>query len=77
MSSKDHDLIIAEIHQATNKPGGSAWPATPDTYFQSYQLASNGMNRQPNHRFLTSKSEAAGIQAEGRVLEGPVFCAAR
>jgi hypothetical protein len=30
MSSKDHDLIIAEIHQAINKLGGSAQPATPD-----------------------------------------------
>jgi hypothetical protein len=30
MSSKDHDLIIAEIHQAINKLGGSAEPATPD-----------------------------------------------
>ena len=29
MSSKDHDLIIAEIHQAINKLGGSAQPATP------------------------------------------------
>ena len=30
MSSKDHDLIIAEIHQAINKLGGSAQPGTPD-----------------------------------------------
>ena len=30
MSSKDHDLIIAEIRQAINKLGGSAEPATPD-----------------------------------------------
>jgi hypothetical protein len=30
MSSKDHDLIIAEIHRAINKLGGSAQPATPD-----------------------------------------------
>jgi hypothetical protein len=29
VSSKDHDLIIAEIHQAINRLGGSAWPATP------------------------------------------------
>src|SRR6266404_7513821 len=30
MSSKDHDLIIGQIHQAINKLGGSAQPATPD-----------------------------------------------
>src|ERR1700730_14287822 len=30
MSSKDHDLVIAEIHHAINKLGGSAQPATPD-----------------------------------------------
>ena len=30
MFSKDHDLIVAEIHQAINKLGGSAQPATPD-----------------------------------------------
>jgi hypothetical protein len=30
MSSKDHDLIIAEIHHAINKLGGSTQPATPD-----------------------------------------------
>ena len=30
MSSKDHDLIVAEIHDAINKLGGSARPATPD-----------------------------------------------
>jgi hypothetical protein len=30
MRSKDHALIIAEIHQAINKLGGSAQPATPD-----------------------------------------------
>ena len=30
MSSKDHDLIIAEIHQAINKLGGSAQLGTPD-----------------------------------------------
>jgi predicted dienelactone hydrolase len=40
------------------------------------RLYNNGMNGQPNHRFLTSKSEAAEMQAEGWVLEGPVFCAA-
>jgi hypothetical protein len=30
MNSKDHDVIIAEIHHAINKLGGSAHPATPD-----------------------------------------------
>ena len=40
------------------------------------RLYNNGMNRQPNHRFLTSKSETAAMQAEGWILEGPVFCAA-
>jgi hypothetical protein len=29
MSSQDNDLIIAEIHHAINKLGGSAQPATP------------------------------------------------
>ncbi len=40
------------------------------------RLYNNGMNSQPNHRFLTSKSETAAMQAEGWILEGPVFCAA-
>jgi len=30
VSSKHHNLIIAEIHLAINNPGGSAQPATPD-----------------------------------------------
>ena len=30
MSSKNYDLIVAEIHRAINKLGGSAQPATPD-----------------------------------------------
>jgi hypothetical protein len=30
VSSKDRDLIIAEIHHAINKVGGSAQPAIPD-----------------------------------------------
>lgn len=40
------------------------------------RLYNNGMNLQPNHRFLTSKSETAAMQAAGWALEGPVFCAA-
>jgi len=40
------------------------------------RLYNNGMNGQPNHRFITSKSEAAGMQGAGWVLEGTVFCAA-
>ena len=40
------------------------------------RLYNNGMNAQPNHRFITSKSEAAGMQSAGWVLEGTVFCAA-
>jgi hypothetical protein len=34
------------------------------------------MSGQPNHRFLTSKSEAAATQGDGWILEGPVFCVA-
>ena len=30
MSSRGHDIIIAEIHHAINKLGGSAQPTTPD-----------------------------------------------
>jgi hypothetical protein len=30
MSRRDHDLIIAEIHQAINKLDGSVLPATPN-----------------------------------------------
>jgi uncharacterized protein DUF5648 len=41
-----------------------------------YRLYNNGMNGQPNHRFITSKSEAAATRGEGWVLEGTVFCAA-
>jgi predicted dienelactone hydrolase len=40
------------------------------------RLYNNGMNAQPNHRFLTSRSEIAATQAQGWTLEGTVFCAA-
>jgi hypothetical protein len=41
-----------------------------------YRLYNNGMNGQPNHRFITSKSEVAATQDDGWALEGTVFCAA-
>src|SRR5690349_20923245 len=40
------------------------------------RLYNNGMNGQPNHRFLTSRSEIAATRADGWLLEGTVFCAA-
>jgi predicted dienelactone hydrolase len=40
------------------------------------RLYNNGANGQPNHRFLTSRSETAATQADGWTLEGTVFCAA-
>ena len=40
------------------------------------RLYNNGMGGQPNHRFLTSRSEVAATQADGWALEGTVFCAA-
>jgi len=40
------------------------------------RLYNNGMNGQPNHRFLTSRSEIAATQSDGWLLEGTVFCAA-
>ena len=40
------------------------------------RLYNNGMDGQPNHRFLTSRSEIAATQADGWLLEGTVFCAA-
>jgi predicted dienelactone hydrolase len=40
------------------------------------RLYNNGMNGQPNHRFLTSRSQTALMQEEGWTLEGTVFCAA-
>jgi hypothetical protein len=40
------------------------------------RLYNDGMDGQPNHRFLTSRSETAAMQAEGWALEGAVFCAA-
>jgi predicted dienelactone hydrolase len=40
------------------------------------RLYNDGMNAQPNHRFLTSRSEAASTEARGWALEGTVFCAA-
>jgi hypothetical protein len=40
------------------------------------RLYNDGMGGQPNHRFLTSRSEIAATQAQGWTLEGPVFCAA-
>jgi predicted dienelactone hydrolase len=50
--------------------------ACPPDRIPVTRLYNNGMNGQPNHRFLTSKSEAAAIQAAGWILEGTVFCAA-
>src|SRR3989475_9815859 len=41
-----------------------------------YRLYNNGMNSQPNHRFVTSKSEVAATQDDGWILEGTVFCGA-
>jgi len=38
--------------------------------------ANNGMNGQPNHRFLTNRSETAVMQEQGWRPEGTVFCAA-
>jgi len=40
-----------------------------------YRLYNNGMGGQANHRFLTSKSEAAATVAGGWLIEGTVFCA--
>lgn len=40
------------------------------------RLYNNGMNGQPNHRFLTSRSEIAATTGAGWTLEGAVFCAA-
>ena len=40
------------------------------------RLYNNGMNGEPNHRFLTSKSGTGQMQDEGWALEGTVFCAA-
>ena len=40
------------------------------------RLYDDGMNGQPNHRFLTSRSDAAATAARGWTLEGAVFCAA-
>ena len=40
------------------------------------RLYNNGMNGQPNHRFLTSRSEIAATARAGWTIEGPVFCAA-
>ena len=39
------------------------------------RLYNDGANGQPNHRFLTSRSEIAVTQAAGWTLEGTVFCA--
>jgi hypothetical protein len=39
------------------------------------RLYNNGSNGQPNHRFLTSRSEIAATLGRGWTLEGPVFCA--
>jgi predicted dienelactone hydrolase len=40
------------------------------------RLYNNGMNGQPNHRFLTSRSEIAATAGADWTLEGAVFCAA-
>lgn len=38
------------------------------------RLYNNGMGGQANHRYLTSRSEAAATVARGWMIEGPVFC---
>jgi dienelactone hydrolase len=38
------------------------------------RLYNNGMRGQANHRYLTSRSEAAAMVDQGWVVEGPVFC---
>jgi predicted dienelactone hydrolase len=48
----------------------------PDNRIPVVRLYNNGMNGQPNHRFLTSRSETTATQAQGWSLEGPVFCTA-
>ena len=40
------------------------------------RLYNNGMGGDPNHRYLTSHSEAHATLDEGWLLEGVVFCAA-
>jgi hypothetical protein len=39
------------------------------------RLYNNGMGGQANHRYTTSRSEARQMQANGWIVEGPVFCA--
>jgi hypothetical protein len=38
------------------------------------RLYNNGMGGQANHRYTTSRSETASMQANGWIVEGPVFC---
>jgi dienelactone hydrolase len=56
-------------------------PPTPDGSCPAdripvVRLYNGGMNGQPNHRFLTSRSEIAATVGAGWTLEGTVFCAA-
>ena len=39
------------------------------------RMYNNGMGGQANHRYTTSRSEVRQMQANGWILEGPVFCA--
>ena len=38
------------------------------------RLYNNGMGGQANHRYTTSRSETRAMQANGWIVEGPVFC---
>jgi len=38
------------------------------------RLYNNGTGGQANHRYTTSRSEGAAMQANGWIVEGPVFC---
>jgi len=39
------------------------------------RVYNNGMGGQANHRYTTSRSETRQMQANGWIIEGPVFCA--
>jgi len=57
----------------------NAFPATagdcPADRIPVTRLYNNGRGGQANHRYTTSRSEAAATVARGWLIEGPVFCA--
>jgi dienelactone hydrolase len=60
-----------ELAFAAAKPESALCPADRMVVTRLYN---NGKGGQANHRYLTSRSEAAAMTDQGWIVEGPVFC---